>query len=107
MRVDDEIRLRPLGPEDLELLAGWLSQDRLGYDKDGPTDLDSVWSRYFTGRLPKAQWVIQFGQRDVGYVEWFEAFAPFWQRLHGYRASDRLWTFNIFIGELEHQNQGI
>lgn len=107
MRVDDEISLRRLVPADVELLSSWLSQDELGYEQGESTDLDSVWSRYFTGRPSKAQWVIQLDQRDVGYVEWFEAFAPFWRRLHGYSSSERLWTFNIFIGDLMHQNRGI
>ena len=56
MRVDDEITLRPLAPAGLEFLFHWLSQHELGYQLG--RNPDSVWSRYFSGRPPKAQWVI-------------------------------------------------
>lgn len=108
MRLDDELSLRALQPDDVAVLGRWLRQPELGYESDEPNDDNSVGGRYLPGADDRrSQWIITHTGTAVGYFQWYPAYAPFWQDLHGYSSAERLYGFDIFIGDLERQGRGL
>jgi aminoglycoside 6'-N-acetyltransferase len=108
VRIDDELLLRALGPGDVPTLGRWLRQPDLGYESDEDNDDASVSERYSRGPDDaRSQWIIEHNGTDIGYFRWYPAYAPFWQELHGYSSEERLYGFDIFIGDLERQGRGL
>lgn len=108
VRIDDELVLRPLRAGDVPTLGRWLRQPDLGFEGDEDNDDASVSERYI-GRPndPRYQWIIEHQGTGIGYFRWYPAYAPYWQDLHGYSPEERLYGFDIFVGELEWQGRGL
>jgi aminoglycoside 6'-N-acetyltransferase len=105
-----EIGLRYLVQEDELLLSKWLTDEKVleFYEgRDRPHDLKLVRKHFFEDRECITQCIIQYDQRDIGYIQ-FYPITNEEKEIYGYiEDSDVIYGMDQFIGEVEYWNKGI
>ncbi|MNB68364.1 Bifunctional AAC/APH [compost metagenome] len=104
---EGKIAVRCLENRDRELLAGWLSDDRVleWYEgRDNPFDAEKVDAAFYK-KDETTRCIAEYEDRAVGYIQ-FYPLADEEKRIYGYTA-ENVWGIDQFIGEPGCWNRGI
>lgn len=109
MADHSQIRFRPLGFEDLELMRGWLNTDfvaRLWPGWPTPEQVREKYTPRITGQEPSRGFIIELADRPIGFVQAYRIRE--WPDYHKFvdEAEDAA-GIDLFIGEPGYAHRGL